>query len=135
MSPDASEPRVFIVEDDPFLRIALEGLLRSADFAVTTFASATAFLGSGLATAPGCLMLDVGLPGISGLELQEQLARAGSQMPILLMTGYNDLATKASRITENVTEVLEKPFRDQDVLDAVARAMRKGGFNMHRSGG
>lgn len=117
-------PAVHVVEDDPSFRTALHGLLCSAGYEVRQFGSAQEFKASGQAESPGCLLLDVGLPGgISGLDLQAQLLSSGIRMPLILMTGHGDIPMSVRAMKAGAVDFLVKPFREQDMLDAVASAM------------
>ena len=115
--------RVFVVDDDASMREALKNLLRSVGLEVETFASAQEFLSSPRSAAPGCLILDVRLPGVSGLDLQRQLADANIHLPIIFITGHGDIQMSVRAIKAGAVEFLTKPFRDQDLLDAVQQAV------------
>lgn len=123
MSPE--NPTVYVVDDDISVREALKNLLRSVGLKVETFESADKFLSSKPATAPGCLILDVRLPGLSGLDLQRQLAEASHQIPIVFITGHGDIPMSVRAIKSGAVEFLTKPFRDQDLLDAVRQAIER----------
>ena len=114
---------VFVVDDDASMREALKNLLRSVGLAVETFGSAQEFLSSDRSKAPGCLVLDVRLPGLSGLDLQRQLADANLQIPIVFITGHGDIQMSVRAMKAGAVEFLTKPFRDQDLLDAVQQAV------------
>jgi FixJ family two-component response regulator len=116
-------PTVFVVDDDASIREALKNLLRSVGLAVETFGSAQEFLSSDRSKAPGCLVLDVRLPGLSGLDLQRQLADANLQIPIVFITGHGDIQMSVRAMKAGAVEFLTKPFRDQDLLDAVQQAV------------
>ena len=116
-------PTVFVVDDDASMREALKNLLRSVGLAVETFGSAQEFLSSDRSKAPGCLVLDVRLPGLSGLDLQRQLADANLQIPIVFITGHGDIQMSVRAMKAGAVEFLTKPFRDQDLLDAVQQAV------------
>ncbi|MBP7705181.1 MAG: response regulator transcription factor [Caulobacter sp.] len=118
-------PTVHIVDDDPSLRAALDSLFRSVGLQTALFGSAPEFLQSGAATNAGCLVLDVRLPGVSGLDFQAQLATAGVRMPIVLMTGHGDIPMSVRGMKAGAVDFLTKPFRDQDMLDAVAAAIER----------
>ncbi|WP_432240140.1 response regulator transcription factor [Herbaspirillum robiniae] len=122
--PDAT-PIVYIVDDDDSLRGALDSLLRSVGLQVRGYASAAAFLQRPASDAPGCLLLDVRLHGISGLDFQAELARSGVTMPVILMTGHGDIPMSVRAMKAGAIDFLTKPFRDQDLLDAVAAAHDK----------
>jgi FixJ family two-component response regulator len=115
---------VFVVDDDPGVREAVAGLVRSAGQGVQVFPSAQEFLASAPKDVPGCLVLDVRLPGLSGLDLQSRMAELGLDLPIVFITGYGDVPTTSVRAMKaGALEFLTKPFRDQDLLDAVAKAI------------
>ena len=116
-------PTVFVVDDDASVREAVRSLLRSVGLSVETFATAQEFLSSPRNTAPGCLVLDVRLPGIGGLELQHQLAERNLHVPIIFITGHGDIPMSVRAIKAGAVEFLTKPFRDQDLLDAVQQAI------------
>jgi FixJ family two-component response regulator len=119
------EPMVFVVDDDAAVRAALENLLRSVGLRVAVFASAQEFLASALASAPGCLVLDVRLPGVSGLELQERLARSRPDLPIVFITGHGDIPMTVRAMKAGAVEFLTKPFGDKDLIEAVEQALRR----------
>lgn len=116
---------VCIVDDDPSIRDALSGLLRSVSHRVAVFNSCAAFLSEGLKQPVGCLIVDIRMPGMSGLEFQAQLMRTGRQIPIVFMTGHGDIEMSVRAMKGGAVDFLEKPFRDQDMLDAVATAMER----------
>ena len=115
-------PIVFVVDDDDAVRASLERLIRSAGFTVKTFASADQFLKSERPDVPGCLVLDVKLPGLGGLDLQRRLAESDSAIPIVFITGHGDIPMSVRAIKAGAVEFLTKPFRDQDLLDAIKQA-------------
>lgn len=119
----APAPAIFVVDDDPSVLASLRSLLRSVDLTVHAFASAREFLESGRAGEPGCLVLDVRLPGTSGLELQRELVRAGIALPTIFITGHGDIPMSVAAMKAGAIEFLTKPFRDQDFLDAVHRGL------------
>jgi FixJ family two-component response regulator len=121
MSSDRSV--VFVVDDDVSIREALENLFRSVGLNVKTFGTAQEFLSSQRPDAPGCLVLDVRLPGLSGLDLQRQLAEANTEIPIIFITGHGDIQMSVRAMKAGAVEFLTKPFRDQDLLDAVQQAV------------
>lgn len=123
--PQPNQPMVFIIDDDPSLREALVELFRLVDLEATSFASAQEFLGSKLPDAPSCLVLDVRLPGPSGLDIQAELAKAGIQIPIVFMTAHGDIPMSVRAMKAGAVEFLPKPFRDQDMLDAVQVALAR----------
>jgi FixJ family two-component response regulator len=115
---------VHIVDDDKPVRESLEDLLRAMNYQVVLYQSASEFLKVQLPEGPGCLILDVRLPGPSGLELQEHLMRLKIALPIILMTGFGDVSMSVKGMKAGAIDFLTKPFRDQDLLDAVATAIR-----------
>jgi DNA-binding NtrC family response regulator len=118
-------PFVFVVDDDASIRDSLSDLLGSAGLNVQTFASAREFLASPRPDAMSCLVLDVQLPGISGLDLQQELATLDAQIPIVFITGYGDIPTSVRAIKAGAIEFLTKPFRDEDLLNAVEQAIKR----------
>ena len=118
-------PVVFVVDDDLSIRDALTSLIRSVGLRVETFGSAREFLTRQPPDAPGCLVLDVRLPGLSGLDLQRELAGAQITMPIIFITGYGDIPMTVQAMKAGAVEFLTKPFRDQELLDAIAQAMER----------
>jgi FixJ family two-component response regulator len=116
-------PTVFVVDDDASMRDALKNLFRSVGLNVETFAAAQEFLSRDRSKAPGCLVLDVRLPGLSGLDVQRQLADAHIQIPIVFITGHGDIQMSVRAMKAGAVEFLTKPFRDQDLLDAVQEAV------------
>ena len=117
------EPVVYVVDDDAAVREALDSLFRSVGFVVRTFASAHEFLRGKLPDAPGCLVLDVRLPGLSGLDLQRELIHADVHIPIIFITGHGDIPMTVRAMKAGAVEFLTKPFRDQDLLDAIQKAI------------
>ena len=115
-------PIVFVVDDDVSMREALRNLLRSVAFQVKTFDTAQHFLAQGRTDAPSCLVLDVRLPGLSGLDLQRELAKAEIEVPIIFITGHGDIPMSVRAMKAGAVGFLTKPFRDQDLLDAVQEA-------------
>ncbi|NID17204.1 response regulator transcription factor [Luteibacter yeojuensis] len=125
----APEPIVCVVDDDASVREALASLFRSVGLAVATFGSAADFLVRDHADAPGCLVLDVRLPGVSGLDFQAQLAAMDNRLPIIFMTGHGDIPMSVRAMKAGALDFLAKPFRDQDMLDAVASAIERDAAN------
>jgi len=117
------DPVVYIVDDDAAVRAALDSLIRSVGFGVQTFASAHEFLRSKRPDAPGCLVLDVRLPGLSGLDLQRELTAADVHIPIVFVTGHGDIPMSVRAMKAGAVEFLTKPFREQDLLDAIQQAL------------
>ena len=116
---------VFVVDDDPSIREALDSLLHSVRLGVQTFASARDFLASKRPDMPSCLVLDVQLPGLSGLGLQQELAKANIQIPIIFITGHGDIPTSVRAMKAGAVEFLTKPFRDKKLLDAIDEALKR----------
>lgn len=116
---------VFIIDDDEALREALAALFRSVGLQVKSFASAAEFRQTSLPDVPSCLVLDIRLPGLGGLEFQADLARANIQIPIIFMTGHGDIPMSVRAMKAGAVEFLTKPFRDQDMLDAVQLAIEQ----------
>jgi FixJ family two-component response regulator len=120
-----TDSTVFVVDDDESIREALEGLIRSVGLSVETFASAPEFLQSRGSDVPGCLVLDVRLPGLSGLDLQNELANANIDIPIIFITGHGDIPMTVRAMKAGAVEFLTKPFREQDLLDAIQQALER----------
>jgi len=125
MSATTEEPTVFIVDDDQDFRDSLETLLNSIGLKVSTFSSAPQFLRSKLPDVVSCLVLDVRLPDLSGLDLQAELAKASISMPIIFVTGHGDIPMTVRAMKAGAADFLTKPFREQDMLDAVMRALER----------
>ncbi|HEV7511158.1 MAG TPA: response regulator [Candidatus Acidoferrum sp.] len=119
----ADAPTVFVVDDDDSVRASIQGLLKSAMLRCASFGTAEEFLRSKLADGPSCLVLDVSLPGINGLDFQRQLADAGIQIPIIFITGHGDIPMTVKAMKSGAVEFLTKPFLDQDLLDAIHQAL------------
>ncbi len=117
------EPAVFVVDDDISVRESLKNLLRSVGLKVETFASPQDFISSTKPRGPACLILDVRLPGLSGLDLQQQLADSEYSVPIVFITAHGDIPMSVRAIKAGAVEFLPKPFRDQDLLDAVRQGL------------
>jgi RNA polymerase sigma factor (sigma-70 family) len=118
-------PIVFVVDDDASVRESLKNLIRSVGLHVELFGSATEFLETQRPDAPSCLVLDVRLPGISGLDLQRRLADANVHIPIIIITGHGDIPMSVRAMKAGAIEFLTKPFRDQDLLDAIQVALER----------
>ena len=116
---------VLILDDDDSVRKALANLCRTVDLDVETFSTASAFLARPRPARPTCLLLDLRMPGTSGLAVQEWLARAGDDLPIIFLTGHADVATTVRAMKAGAVDLLEKPFNDQNLLDAVHRALAR----------
>jgi FixJ family two-component response regulator len=120
---ETEAPLVHIVDDDASLAAALQGLFRSVGIEARTYGSAVDFAAAPRPDRPGCVVLDVRLPGMSGLDFQSQLAELGIGLPIVLMTGHGDIPMSVRGMKAGAVDFLAKPFRDQDMLDAVATAI------------
>lgn len=119
------EPTVFIVDDDALIRAGIESLIRSVGLRAVAFASAAEFMQSKRADTPACLVLDVRMPGQSGLDLQRQLADAGIHIPIIFITGHADIPMTVRAMKEGAIEFLTKPVRSQDLIDAVQQGLAR----------
>jgi RNA polymerase sigma factor (sigma-70 family) len=117
------QPTVFVVDDDESVRRSLERLVRSVGLNVETFATAREFLSADRPNWPVCLVLDVRMPGMSGLDLQEELIAAGYSMPVIFLTGHGDIPMSVRAMKAGAVDFLQKPFSDQDLLDAIHRAI------------
>jgi FixJ family two-component response regulator len=113
---------VFVVDDDPSVRKALRRLIRSAGLEVETFASAEEFLDFERKDGPACLVLDIQMPGLSGLQLQDRLMTSGANLPIIFITAYEDANVRARALDQGAARFLEKPFDDQVLLEAIHSA-------------
>src|SRR5262245_24081815 len=123
--PPPSQSTVFVVDDDPSVQPALARLFRSVDLKVEVFGSTRDLLAHKLPETAACLVLDVRLPGLSGLDFQAELAKSGIQIPIIFMTGHGDIPMSVRAMKAGAADFLTKPFRDQDMLDAVAQAIER----------
>jgi RNA polymerase sigma factor (sigma-70 family) len=121
----ATDALVFVVDDDAPMRESLRNLIRSVGLRVELFSSAQEFLRSKRPDVPSCLVLDVRLPGLSGLDLQRRTAEAGMEIPIIFITGYGDIPMTVGAMKAGAVEFLSKPFRDQDLLDAIQQALER----------
>ncbi len=121
----AREPLVFVVEDDELVRGALSNLFQSVGLAVEVFGSASEMLQSKLPDVASCLVLDIRLPGLSGLDFQGELAKANIHIPVIFMTGHGDIPMTVKAMKGGAVDFLTKPFRDQDMLDAVTVAIER----------
>jgi FixJ family two-component response regulator len=119
--PDTST--VFVVDDDPSIRASIQGLLKSASLRSESFGTAEEFLRNKRPEGPSCLVLDVNLPGVNGLDFQRQLADAGIQIPIIFVTGHGDIPMTVKAMKSGAVEFLTKPFEDQDLLNAIHQAL------------
>jgi FixJ family two-component response regulator len=121
----AGVPTVFIIDDDRDVRRSIQDLVESAGLRSESFPTGREFLGSKRTDGPCCLVLDVRLPGMSGLDFQRQLAEAGVQIPIIFITGHGDIPMTVKAMKSGAVEFLTKPFRDQDLLDAIQQALQR----------
>ena len=121
----ADEPIVYVIDDDAVMREALSSLFRSIGLQVQVFSSAPELLQGNLAATASCLVLDIRLPGVSGLEFQGELVKAGIHIPIIFMTGHGDISMSVRAMKAGAVDFLEKPFRHQEMLDAVALAIER----------
>jgi FixJ family two-component response regulator len=122
MTP-AGAPTVFVIDDDANVRAAIEGMLKSVGLRSQSFGTAQEFLRSKPPDGPSCLVLDVRLPGVNGLDFQRELADAGVPIPIIFITGHGDIPMTVRAMKSGAVEFLTKPFRDQDLLDAIHQAL------------
>jgi FixJ family two-component response regulator len=120
---EADLPVVYIVDDDTGVREGLSSLIRSEGFGVRTFGSAQDFVSATLANVPGCIVLDVRMPGGSGLDLQRQLKQANIHLPIIFITGHGDIPMTVQAMKAGAVEFFSKPFREQELLDAIRTAV------------
>ena len=125
--PQASDepPIVHIVDDDDSLRLGLQSVLRSVGLTARTYASPEEFLKSDGLDGPGCIVLDVRMPGTNGLDFQEELVELGIRLPVILMTGHGDIPMSVRAMKAGAVDFLPKPFRDQDMIDAVTAAINR----------
>lgn len=122
---EADAPTVFVIDDDAGVRASIQGLLKSVGLRSESFGSAQEFLSSSHPDGPSCLVLDVRLPGVSGLDFQHKLAEAGIRIPIIFITGYADVPMTVKAMKSGAVEFLTKPFRDQELLDAIQTALER----------
>jgi FixJ family two-component response regulator len=119
----AAVPTVFVIDDDALVRAAIQGMLKSVSMQSETFGTPHEFLRSKRPDGPSCLILDVRLPGVNGLDFQRELAEAGIRIPIIFITGHGDIPMTVKAMKSGAVEFLTKPFRDQDLLDAIYQAL------------
>src|ERR1700726_1116241 len=119
----ADAPTVFVIDDDAGVREAIQGLLKSAGLRCTSFGTAEEFLRNKPPDGPSCIVLDVTLPGVNGLDLQRELADAGVRIPLIFITGHGDIPMTVKAMKSGAVEFLTKPFRDHDLLDAVRQVL------------
>jgi FixJ family two-component response regulator len=123
----ADLPTVFIIDDDHGMRQSIQDLAESVGLQAESFATGQEFLSSKRTSSPGCLVLDVRLPQMSGLDFQRQLAETGVQIPIIFITGHGDVPMSVKAMKSGAVEFLTKPFRNQDLLDAIQHALQRDG--------
>ena len=128
-------PTVYVVDDDALLRQAIGDLVESVGLQVELFGSAQDFLHSKRSEAPSCLVLDVRLPGVSGLDVQDELAKANIRIPIIFITGHGDIPMTVQAMKAGAVEFLTKPFRDQDLLHAIQQALDRDRSLRHQQAG
>ena len=119
----AGDPTVFVIDDDDLVRAAIQGLLKSVGLRGDTFGSTQQFLSCERPDGPSCLVLDVELPGVSGLDFQRQLASTGIPIPIIFITGHGDIPMSVKAMKSGAVEFLTKPFQDEDLLNAIHQAL------------
>jgi FixJ family two-component response regulator len=129
-----SSPTVFVIDDDVEVRLSIQGLLKAAGLRSESFATAEEFLHNKVPDGPSCLVLDVSLPGVNGLELQRKLADAGMRIPIVFITGHGDIPMTVKAIKSGAVEFLTKPFIDQDLLNAIEQAFDRDRVTRHQHG-
>jgi FixJ family two-component response regulator len=127
-------PTVFVIDDDVEVRISIQGLLKVAGLRSETFGTAEEFLRNTVTDGPSCLVLDVSLPGVGGLELQRKLADAGVLIPIIFITGHGDIPMTVKAMKTGAVEFLTKPFVDQDLLNAIQQAFDRDRATRHQFG-
>jgi len=126
-------PAVYVVDDNEGMRRALDTLLSTVGYKTAVFSSPREFLAHFNTDAPGCLVLDIRMPQMSGLELQQQLNRMGAMIPVIFITGYGDVPMAVQALKEGAFEFVQKPFRDQDLLDRIDQALQRDTENRGRS--
>jgi FixJ family two-component response regulator len=132
--PQLSAPTVFVIDDDVEVRLSIQGLLRAAGLHSESFGTAEEFLRSKVSDGPSCLVLDVSLPGVDGLELQRKLADAGVRTPIIFITGHGDIPMTVKALKSGAIEFLTKPFGDEDLLNAIHQAFEHDRVTRHQQG-
>jgi FixJ family two-component response regulator len=125
MNSNQVRPLVYVVDDDASVRNSLSSLFRSVDFSVETFSAAAEFLKCDIADVPSCMILDVRMPGLNGLDFQATLADAGIEIPIVFLTGRGDIQMSVRAMKSGAIDFLTKPYREQDILDAVTTAIER----------
>src|SRR5580704_1687047 len=124
-APPSSEPIVYVVDDDRLVRETLSSLLRSVGLRVRLFESAQELLQAELEDAPSCLVLDIRLPRLSGFDLQAELVKSNTRIPIIFLTGHGDVSTSVRAMKAGAVDFLTKPFHEQEMLDAVTAALER----------
>jgi len=122
-------PVVYVVDDDDGMRRALDSLLSTVGYATAVFSRPSEFLARFNADAPGCLVLDIRMPDMSGLELQQHLNRMGAMLPVIFITGHGDIPMAVQAMKEGAFEFIQKPFREQDLLDRINHALKQDAVN------
>jgi two-component system, LuxR family, response regulator FixJ len=122
-------PTVYVVDDDDGMRRALDTLLATVGYKTAVFSRPSEFLANFKADSPGCLVLDIRMPDMSGLELQQHLNRKGSMLPVIFITGHGDVPMAVQAMKEGAFEFIQKPFRDQDLLDRINHALKQDAEN------
>src|SRR5438270_1991762 len=129
----ADAPIVFVIDDDAGVRASIQGLLKSVSLRSEAFGTTSEFLDARRPNAPSCLILDIRLPGMNGLEFQHELATAGIRIPIIFITGHGDIPMTVKAMKSGAIEFLTKPFRDQDLLDAIHQALDRDRVMRHQN--
>jgi FixJ family two-component response regulator len=125
-----AKPVVVVIDDDPDIRTALQGLLETVDLKAALFATASEFLASKRPQGPSCIVVDVRLPGLSGLEFQQELVRGNILIPVIFITAHGDIPMSVRAMKAGAVEFLTKPLRDQDLLDAIQAGLRRDGARL-----
>jgi len=125
----STAPSVFVVDDDDGMRSALDALLSTVGYKTAVFSRPSEFLANFKIDSPGCLVLDIRMPDMSGLELQQHLNRIGSMLPVIFITGHGDVPMAVQAMKEGAFEFVQKPFRDQDLLDRINHALKQDAEN------
>lgn len=129
MSTDSTKPTVFVVDDDPDVRKALRWLIEGIGLDVELYTNGREFLDTYDPSRPGCLVLDVRMPGLSGVELQEELKARGGEIPVIMITGFGDVPTAVRAMRSGAVDFIEKPFSDQVLLDKIQRSIEQDAVN------
>ena len=129
-----SAPTVFVIDDDMEVRMSIQGLLKAAGLHSKSFGTAEEFLANKIPDGPSCLVLDVSLPGVDGLELRRKLVDAGAPIPIIFITGHGDIPMTVKAIKSGAVEFLTKPFVDEDLLNAIGQAFDRDRTTRHQQG-